>query len=223
MFPLARLPVPSLDVSVASSAPLLSAPHTTSARTSPLSPAAEHDEEPQRTQSPDSSSQCATTRSSSSGAPESDSSMSTESPNEQHEQVEPLINYHPSAHRTFVLLDLDKTLFLSDADARDDQRYAFVGDFEIAGNMAITNERFAHRMMLRPGVHWFLRRLLAIAEVFVITAGDLHYARNAVQQANQRNWVSSKDPTTDFESDIASVYVTSVMWFDSTYLYSPNF
>jgi hypothetical protein len=115
--------------------------------------------------------------------------------------------YQPDSHKIFVLLDLDKTLFLSDADAREEQRFAFVGDFEIAGNMAITNERFQHRMMIRPGAHWFLRRISQLAEVFVITAGDLHYARAAVQRANERNWVSSKDPTTDFESNFPEVYV----------------
>lgn len=59
--------------------------------------------------------------------------------------------------------------------------------------MAITNERFGHRMMIRPGCHLFLRRLLQIAEVSVVTAGDLHYARQGVARANDRNWVSSID------------------------------
>ena len=109
----------------------------------------------------------------------------------------PKAPYHPESHKLFVLLDLDKTLFLSDADAREEQRHAFVGDFEIAGNMAITNERFQHRMMIRPGCYLFLRRLAQIAEIFVITAGDLHYARAAVSHANVRHWVSSNDPTTN--------------------------
>ena len=30
--------------------------------------------------------------------------------------------------------------------------------------------------------------------------------RAAVRQANERNWVSSKDPTTDFEQTVAEVY-----------------
>lgn len=37
----------------------------------------------------------------------------------------------PSPHKLFVLLDLDKTLFLSDADAREEQRHLFVGDYEV--------------------------------------------------------------------------------------------
>ena len=111
-----------------------------------------------------------------------------------------------SPHKLFVLLDLDKTLFLSDADAKEEQRHLFVGDYEIGGLMAITNERFGHRMMIRPGCHLFLRRLLQIAEVSVITAGDLHYARQGVARANDRNWVSSIDESLR-GVEIVDVYV----------------
>ena len=107
--------------------------------------------------------------------------------------------YHPESHKLNILLDLDKTLLLSDADAREEQRHAFIGDFEISGIIAITSEHFQHRMMIRPGCYWFLRRLQHIANIYVITAGDLHYARAAVTGANARKWVSSKDPTTDNE------------------------
>ena len=119
-----------------------------------------------------------------------------------------LVPYHPTIHKVFVILDLDKTLFLSDADSREEQRYAFIGDFEIAGNMAITNERFRHRVMIRPGCHWFLQRLQKIAEIFVVTAGDLHYARAAVTNANARNWISSND--TEQHLDQVSIPLTRV-------------
>ena len=119
----------------------------------------------------------------------------------------PKAPYHHQSHKLIVLLDLDKTLFLSDADARVEQRHAFIGDFEIAGNMAITNDRFQHRMMIRPGCYWFLRRLAQIAEIFVITAGDLHYARAAVTHANMRSWISSKDVTTDGQQDLPNVSI----------------
>ena len=98
--------------------------------------------------------------------------------------------YTPATHRLFVLLDLDKTLLLSDADCRVDQRPLFVPDTEIGGKMAVTDEGFRHRMMLRPGAHTFLRRLMAVAEVGVVTAGDLHYARAAVGAANDRAWAT---------------------------------
>ena len=98
--------------------------------------------------------------------------------------------YTPATHRLFVLLDLDKTLLLSDADCRVDQRPLFVPDTEIGGKMAATDDGFRHRMMLRPGAHTFLRRLMAVAEVGVVTAGDLHYARAAVGAANDRAWAT---------------------------------
>lgn len=98
--------------------------------------------------------------------------------------------YTPATHRLFVLLDLDKTLLLSDADCRVDQRPLFVPDTEIGGKMAVTDEGFRHSMMLRPGAHKFLERVMAVAEVGVVTAGDLHYARAAVGTANDRNWAT---------------------------------
>lgn len=118
-----------------------------------------------------------------------------------------LVPYHPDNHKLFVILDLDKTLFLSDDDSRHEQRHAFINDFEIAGNMAITNERFQHRVMIRPGCYWFLRRLQRIAEIFVVTAGDLHYARAAVTHANACKWKSSKDITTDNEQQLEDVSI----------------
>ena len=98
--------------------------------------------------------------------------------------------YTPATHRLFVLLDLDKTLLLSDADCRVDQRPLFAPDVDIGGKMAVTDDAFRHRMMLRPGAHTFLRRLMAVAEVGVVTAGDLHYARAAVGAANDRAWAT---------------------------------
>ncbi len=104
--------------------------------------------------------------------------------------------YQTETHKVFVLLDLDKTLFVSDADTRKDQAHAFKADFQIAGNMAITNDSFQHRMMIRPGCAEFLRRLQRVAHVYVITAGDLHYARAAVTHANLKKWRSGSDPDT---------------------------
>lgn len=118
---------------------------------------------------------------------------------EKHLQYIPHGPYHPQTHKLTVILDLDKTLFLSDADARVGQKHAFISDYEISGSMAITNERFQHQMMIRPGCYWFLRRLHQVANVYAVTAGDLHYARAAVTHANARKWISKKDITTDLE------------------------
>ena len=67
--------------------------------------------------------------------------------------------------------------------------------------MAVTDEGFRHRMMLRPGAHKFLERVMAVAEVGVVTAGDLHYARAAVGTANDRAWATGSPdeslPATD--------------------------
>lgn len=92
-----------------------------------------------------------------------------------------------------VVLDLDKTLLLSDADCRVDQKHLFTPDIEIGGKMAVTDDIFSHKMMIRPGAYNFIRDLTADAdtEVYVFTAGDLHYARAAVGEANKRHWQTS--------------------------------
>ena len=125
--------------------------------------------------------------------------------------------YDPRTHKVSVLLNLDKTLILSYADAREEQLHAFVADFEISGNMAITNERFQYRIMLRPGVYWFLRRLAQVAEIYVVTAGDLHYARAIVTHANARSWISSRDPTTDNEQNLTDVSIPLTRVFSTRY------
>lgn len=100
---------------------------------------------------------------------------------------------HNANKKKHVLLDLDKTLLLSDADCRVDQKHLFNPDFKIGGKMAVTDDSFSHGMMIRPGAYSFMRDLTADAdtEVYVLTAGDLHYARAAVGEANKRQWQTS--------------------------------
>jgi hypothetical protein len=113
--------------------------------------------------------------------------------------------------QNYVLLDLDKTLILSDADARLDQRYAFTGDIEIAGNMAVSSGYFRHRIMIRPGCSQFLLGLILSGKnIIVVTAGDLHYGRMVVCSANNRNWVSGRTSPDDPVVKINSWNVFSV-------------
>jgi hypothetical protein len=107
-------------------------------------------------------------------------------------------DYDSSKQKFIVFLDLDKTLYLSDSDCNKYQRHMFSNDFGISGTTVLTNERFHHSMMIRPGSHKFLLELSKIAIFCAITAGDIHYARAAVTCANLRKWttieeVGSKD------------------------------
>jgi hypothetical protein len=102
----------------------------------------------------------------------------------------PVLPYTPATHRLFVLLDLDKTGLLSDGDCREDQRHLFIPDINIEGITAVTNGTFRYGIMLRRGMHTFLRRVMAVADVGVVTAGDVHYARAAVGAANDRAWAT---------------------------------
>jgi hypothetical protein len=100
---------------------------------------------------------------------------------------------HKANKKKHVVLDLDKTLLLSDADCRVDQKPLFTPDFKIAGKMSITDDSFSHGMMIRPGAYNFIRDLTADAdtEVYVLTAADLHYARAAIDEANKQQWQTS--------------------------------
>ena len=113
--------------------------------------------------------------------------------------------------QNYVLLDLDKSLILSDADTREEQRHAFTGDIEIAGNMAVSSGYFRHRIMIRPGCSQFLLGLIQSGKtIIVVTAGDLHYGRMIVCQANSRNWVSGPTSPDDPVVKINSWNVFSV-------------
>jgi NLI interacting factor-like phosphatase len=114
--------------------------------------------------------------------------------------------YTPETHRIFVLLDLDKTALLSDCDCLVDQRPFFKPDIEIAGTTAVSDGAFKHRMMLRPGMYTFLRRVMKVADVGVVTAGDIYYARAAVGAANDRGWATgSPDDSLPVVADDAPV------------------
>ena len=93
--------------------------------------------------------------------------------------------------KPIVYLDLDKTLYLCDADS---DRH-FSTDYNI--NVKMDNQQIYYSMMIRPGAHEFLYRLLKIANVFLITAGDYHYAYEAVKKANEINWLSKKEKSNE--------------------------
>lgn len=113
--------------------------------------------------------------------------------------------YDHEAQKLFVVLDMDKTLLVSNPDYTEHCKRCyklhctFREHFMISGHMAINNDWFQYNMMLRPGVYWFLHRLKRVAEIFVESAGDLHYVRTAITHANARWWVlpRGQDPTTD--------------------------
>jgi len=91
--------------------------------------------------------------------------------------------------RPIVYLDLDKTLYINER-FNPSGIYQFHCDYIIKGQLATRDEPFKYRMTIRPGAHEFLYRLMKLAHVFLITSGDLHYAKHAVHQANERQWLN---------------------------------
>ena len=112
-----------------------------------------------------------------------------------------------SSKDPIILLDLDKTLILSNCDT-DEKEPLFQPDLKIAGHLAINSTPFEHSVMIRPGCHEFLKRLFQItSKVYIITAGDLHYAQKIVTIANYIGW---KDKTSTTRSGIVRFPVENV-------------
>lgn len=86
-----------------------------------------------------------------------------------------------------VMLDLDKTLIISDVDVTRGHD-KFVTHLFIDSYKVIDNLPFKTHVMIRPDAHIFLKRLFEIANVYIITASDLHYAEEIVYAANRIGW-----------------------------------
>jgi hypothetical protein len=114
--------------------------------------------------------------------------------------------YNPVFHKFPVLLDLDKTLIVTYEDTSFDQRHAFEDSIVISGRIAITGSAFYHRVMIRKGVHEFIKAILPFADISVITAGDIHYGRAIVFEANKQKWL----PSPSNEADDISIPLTRV-------------
>jgi len=106
-----------------------------------------------------------------------------------------------------IMLDLDKTLILSSCDT-DEKDASFQPDFKIAGNLAIDSTPFEHDVMIRPGCQEFLKRLFQItSKVYIITAGDLHYAQKIITIANYTGW---NDKTSTTRSGVLKIPLENV-------------
>lgn len=89
-----------------------------------------------------------------------------------------------------VVLDLDKTLVVSSECVDQNQLSMFRTDFTIEGFTKM-HDNFNYNIMIRPGVYEFLLRLNKIANVFILTAADINYARMIIDNANNMNWLGS--------------------------------
>jgi hypothetical protein len=85
-----------------------------------------------------------------------------------------------------IILDLDKTLILCKIDCNKNYYNIFIEDFVIEDNYSI---------MIRPGAQEFIYRLSQFANIYILTAADITYARNIITEANKIFWSSSYDNT----------------------------
>jgi len=85
----------------------------------------------------------------------------------------------------FILVDLDKTLFL----AREGTPKHFKTDFTVNGRKIKDDKEFKVDIMLRPGVDKFLEFLFELTpNVYIMTAADINYAKKAVIEADKIGW-----------------------------------
>ncbi len=101
-----------------------------------------------------------------------------------------------------ILLDLDKTLIITEADAPYEELFVpkkFNPHLTIEGKIVLDDSPFYHRVMFRPGCRAFLKALFALtSKVYIITAGDLYYAESIVHAANACGWGGEGDDAVTF-------------------------
>lgn len=87
------------------------------------------------------------------------------------------------------ICDLDKTLGVSYDDVSYSLRHYFTKDLIISGRLSYNNSLFRTQVQLRNDVHEFLHEAKnRNMELYIITAGDISYARQFVRAANKRHW-----------------------------------
>ena len=110
-------------------------------------------------------------------------------------------------HDPIIMLDLDKTLIISDCDVTE-KNTTFRPDFKIASNLAMDDTPFEHSVMIRPGCHEFLKRMFQLtSKVYIITASDIHYAEKIIAIANHIGW---NDNTSTTQSGVVRFPIENV-------------
>lgn len=89
------------------------------------------------------------------------------------------------SNKPIFLLDLDKTLiFSSGEDFTEEQKQNFISHFSINDYTTYSTQKFFYNIMIRLGSKEFLKKLFEITDrVYIITAGDINYAKNIVKKA----------------------------------------
>lgn len=116
---------------------------------------------------------------------------------QEEKQIDP-DNDAPVQYKPAFVVDLDKTVALSNEDAKRDVEKRkedpekMSEDLMIGGPMAVINKKFFNKIKIREGAYEFLAELVKISggQVYFLTAADIHYARATVGQANEKYWIT---------------------------------
>ena len=112
------------------------------------------------------------------------------------------LSKHYFTNEPIVLLDLDKTLIICDADVMKGRDH-FLSHIIIESKSVNDNLPFQHHVMIRSDAHVFLERLFKLtSKVYIITAADLYYAESIINGANDIGWLSN------FHFPMSNIYST---------------
>ena len=103
------------------------------------------------------------------------------------------IQINENDNKFILLLDLDKTLIIVDQDVTEIDAPHFIPHININGYTAINDKPFTHNIMIRPNCHKFLIEASKVSEIYIVTASDLHYAREIINNLNSCNWLPSNE------------------------------
>ena len=99
----------------------------------------------------------------------------------------------------FLLLDLDQTLILThrqhdkQMELNSAPRAAFVPHFRVTWTTA-TGQQWSEEVAIRAAAAEFLHRLSGLYRVYIVTTGELGYARAVVREANKLHWKPPQQP-----------------------------
>jgi hypothetical protein len=98
-------------------------------------------------------------------------------------------------YKRIGVCDLDKTLGICNYDISPHEMNHFKIDFSIKGHITYTGQPFVNAIQLRNDVHEFLHKANEYnMEIYVITAGDIYYAKQFILGANSKYWCSDREP-----------------------------
>jgi hypothetical protein len=109
--------------------------------------------------------------------------------------------YDQDVQKMFLIFDLDETLIVTHENANQFSPYGrYEHSCHIDGNMEVSNDRFAHSIMINPAAASALPMFEKFGTIRFLTAGDRKYGEEIVKKSRARQWT-----TMDNDMDVCSI------------------